>query len=237
MGYLERNELILKEIKNELKRGTFQRGEETGKSACTRFIPMGCYESPVVGETVHVGLKESSRFRNQSKRAEMDLAKIAVVAKYIPSLSFSLPLFHGSLAIGESRVVTITEDFSQGGTIYMEQWHYNWAKEPDLGTSYEMVRMGSGETDFLRLFALWSYMKEELTKLDPRLESEVYDLTSMCFAVGDTLRLGDFDQLFSGKFTEQILANFPLNCALTDFMKYVQRNQLHIRTDIPAVAS
>ncbi len=223
MNYLERNELLLQEVGQQFANGTFQRGRVIGKSELSKFTSIGSYKSSVAGSDTYVGIKESLKGEDLDIRSEMELARIAVIAKYSPLLASCLPLFHGFLAGKDDKTMILTEDFSKGGTLRVEQWPYRWAETPDLS---ELCVMNRGSTDYLSLITPWLFLKDELIKLDPALKDEVHDLTSMCFIADNRLRLGDFDKMFFGRNIKQILHAFPIDYTFLDFVKYIRQNQL-----------
>lgn len=229
MNYLERNELILQEIGKQLKKRTFQGGQvgkEVGRSSWVKFTSIGSFKSSKLNTLIYVGLKEDIASQELEIRAEAELARIAVIAKYIPILEPALPIFYGHLVQGNGKIAIITEDFSQGGQQEIEQWPYQWAHIPNMSELSEMVNKRG--LDSFRLLNNWLFYQEKLTELDPRLKAELYDLTSMCFIAGNKLRLGDFDKFLYKRTVQDVLTEFPIDYNLREFYEYTKKTQLFI---------
>lgn len=224
MNYLERNELILQEIKEQFKAQAFKKGEEVGKSSDMKFTPVGFYRSQVLSQNIDVGLKESIEGEELETRANLELARIAVIAKHQAILVPYLPAFYGYLVRESGETAIVTEDFSQGGRQKVEQWPYRWANLPNMSELLDRQRREN--MDYLSLSSTWLFIKDKLTSIDPGLEDEVYDLTSMCFIVNNRLRLGDFDMFLFCRSIKDILAEFPIDCTFEEFVKYIQRNRI-----------
>ncbi|KKS13963.1 hypothetical protein A2617_04910 [Candidatus Daviesbacteria bacterium RIFOXYD1_FULL_41_10] len=130
MNYLERNELILKEVGEQLENGIFRRGRVIGKSGSSKFTSIGTYNSPTIGANVHVGIKESLSHIDLDIRAEMEMTRIAVISKHSSFLTDFLPQFHGYLLGGNNKTMIITEDFLKEDVIRWSSGHTNGLKCP-----------------------------------------------------------------------------------------------------------
>ena len=204
MNYLERNELIMVEVTQQLEKGTFQRGQETGpRGTSMKFASIGSFPSLVLGRDLFVGLKEEIEGDTVDIRVDMELARIAVIAKHLPDLEPALPMFHGLMVDSAGRKsAIITEDFSEGG-LYK------------IGIDIPSVML-----------------PRELIKIDSYLrEWEESELKKMCFIVGGIgrLRIGDFDSFLFGQNMEQVLTRFPIDCTFEDFIRYTERNRVYCR--------
>ncbi|KKS65219.1 MAG: hypothetical protein UV41_C0006G0038 [Candidatus Daviesbacteria bacterium GW2011_GWA2_42_7] len=229
MNYLERNELILQEVGEQFHTHAFRRGREVGQSHAIRFTAIGSYPSSVLGHDIHVGLKESIQGEELETRSDLELARIAVIAKHQPFLASALPVFYGCLTENGERTAIVMEDFSQGEKYKVKQWPYRWANIPSMSELLEAQKQG--DMDYFSLLNSWLVFKEKLIHMDQGLEHEDYDLTSMCFTANNRLRLGDFDKLFFYRSMEQIFTDFPIDLTFEEFVEYTRRNQL--RANLP----
>lgn len=207
MEYLDRNELILKEITAQFEQRVFARGDEIGRSRYTTFTSLGSFNSSVLGEKVFLGLKES--FLGEA-RSDLELARIAVISKYCPELVPQLPLFYGFVVGSADREIgIITEDFSKAGEFPVA----------DIGTDVS-------PTNWPALLPL------ELHRLAPEPSLSSLELAKMCFLVDGLMRLGDFDKFLFGWKMEDVFKRFPIDRSFEDFVKYTQKNRIYINYDL-----
>lgn len=200
MNYLERNELIMAKVAQQLAMKSFERGREVGTRGTTmKFTSIGSFHSSLLGRDLSVGLKERMDKDTVDYRVESQLARIAVIAKHLPELEPALPIFHGLMLDSEGRATAIiTEDFSQGGI-------------------YQVVN--SGPLDPLPF---------KLAEIDPSLkEHSWWELERMCFDVNGQLRIGDLDALLFGLNMKQVFTRFPIDITFDDFVDYTRRNVIH----------
>jgi hypothetical protein len=129
MNYLERN----KAISEEIKRGgiELQPRLKVGESRTgTQFMSLGSYDSDILGNRLHLGLKipsgTYSRAYNSNSglvryRATLELAIISRIADGLPHRADQLPRFYGIALSGYNKARAIlTEDLSQGGALSVE---------------------------------------------------------------------------------------------------------------------
>ncbi len=194
MNYLERNELVIGEIRRDLRLKKRDNIADTGR---TSFTPLGDYYSQIVGQRLFVGLKRYYSFRSSYSEGRVinDLAFIRAIEQKAPHLMPELPSFYGLLVAGNGRHLgVITEDFSRAG-------------------KHEVHDMDEGDSN----------LPTELRKVvnDPRLHDE--ELAKVCFVVDGQRRLGDFNTIRAGLNVRESIERFPLDDIMNDIEKYTLR--------------
>ncbi len=130
MDYLERNRRLIEEIRDV----PLAKGKLIGESRKTTFHTLGVYDSVVLGQPFHLGLK-TTRFerKNENDFLELrflsDLAVIRAISIQHPHLTEELSPCNALLRDSTGSITgSIMEDFSQGAT-YPVRELYDWQLE------------------------------------------------------------------------------------------------------------
>ena len=177
MAYLERNKLILDEIRHlPLQRGqvVVDAIRMTGLEVVTRttVTSLGTYQSSVLQRDVHIALKEKLSYSGGLFYRNMELTDELSIIDVLSHSSFQaeLPLFYGHLRTSDGEHIgNITEDFTRQGKCEVR----------DIPYTSEMLPRGIRD-----LFGLQDYDMPDHDCLD-----------HVAFLVNGERRLGDFDNL------------------------------------------
>lgn len=114
MEYLERNRLLIAEIRENLE---LSRGGEIARSDTgTLVYSLGHYQSRMLGKELYLALKDKESHRNAIDRfVAQDLGLIRVIEQRFPHLLGEFPVVHGVVRNSTGKPLgVITEDFTQG---------------------------------------------------------------------------------------------------------------------------
>ena len=174
--YRDINKQILEELTglNSLRVGHVVGKNESGKTTVTSF---GKFYSNVMGQELHIGLKEYAGVSGDTlnMRVACELGLIDLVERNLPEVIDEFPQFHGVLLDANRKPIgVITEDYSKNGTIPVNSVGWNRKVLP-----YEVQTLMGKPTD-----------------LD--------DLATTCFLVGEKRRIGDFGEFIMGTANEKL---------------------------------
>ena len=129
MNYLERNQLLIAEIGQNLR---LQRGKVIGVGTLSTFRSAGNYRSSLLDDDLYVGLKEIPSIRHALDfQVALDLALIRAVEQNLPYMLSEFPIFYGLIRDSKGeKIGVVTEDFSKGGRYEVE----------DMGAYEELPR-------------------------------------------------------------------------------------------------
>ena len=187
--YQDTNKQILEEITrlNSLSPGHIAGRNESGKTTVTSF---GKFYSNVMGQELHIGLKEYAGTSRDTLNMKVacELGLIDLVERNLPDFINEFPKFHGVLLDAHGKPVgVITEDYSRNGTTLVNSVGWNKSVLP-----YEIQKLMGRPTD-----------------LD--------DLATTCFLVDGKRRIGDFGEFTMGTANEKLkLARDALKEAVSE---------------------
>lgn len=211
MNYLERNELILKEVVQHLQTRELLTDSQIKELVWREFLPIGSFYSNVLQSTLFAGLKGIMGI-HASQRAEEELAVIGIINHNLPQLASELPQFYGVLIdIRGHEVGLVMEDFSQGDKYLV----------PD----YEHVLKDMKGAKNRRL----PYEVDDLFK-----GRCTVDLDHLAFLVDGQRKLGDFDKIFSRreKDIERTVTQLGIGVPYHQFLDYLQRIRINLGYEV-----
>ena len=138
---------------------------------------MGKFYSNVMGQELHIGLKEYAGVSGDTlnMRVACELGLIDLVERNLPEFVDEFPQFHGVLLDANGKPIgVITEDYSKNRTLPVHSVEWNRVALP-----YEIQKLMGKPTD-----------------LD--------DLATTCFLVGEKRRIGDFGEFIMGTANEKL---------------------------------
>lgn len=198
MDYLQRNRALIREMRQDLR---FQRGEVIGKGSGATFTATGHYRSPLLGEDVYIGVKETKLDGTVLRlRTAKELSMLHKVEEKTPHLLPEFPIVYGLLTDLTGREIAIfCEDFSQGG---------RYDVEPVLQLWGQYINDGEVPKDLKKVRG---------SKIDNR------DLATTCFMVNGKRRIGDFGEICGLMSLQEADEAFPIDALWKQMWRYTIR--------------
>lgn len=206
MNYLERNELILKEVGEHLQTRELLNDSQIEEMQWRQFVPIGSFYSTVLQSTLFAGLKDFHE-HGPFQRAEEELAVIGIIDHNLPHLTPELPQFYGVLIDRRGKEVgLVMEDFSRGDEFPVPDYHH--------------VLKGMKGADNMQL-------PYEINDLFQGIG--VAQLNHLAFLVDGQRKLGDFDKtFFKREDTKKAVKKLGLGLTYRQFLSYLKRTKLYL---------
>lgn len=177
MDYFERNSQLIQEISDLIKSRqlVLKKEELIGASYDAKFYSVGNYDSRITSARLFLGLKQYNSFDCSKAYSEMALTQVYGFVNYLkenfPNYLKMMPLFTAVLSDSSGYSGILTEDFSKGNKVSVQQ--VSIRNLPVL-PYHEIFDI---EIDCQRAW---------------ELEAE-----HMCFRVGREIKFGDFNSIFN----------------------------------------
>lgn len=214
MNYLERNQLLIAEIGQNLRLRRERVIAEINREGYftpikTTVTSVGSYKSTVLDHDLFVCLKEYTDRTDELlvDRVLFELSLMRAIEQKAPYLLPECPLLYGLVSYRKGKPFgTITEDFSRDGIYPVEQVKF-------LGRSH-----GNNQVPIENI----TKILREIT--GDSLLSTDEEIRNMCFYVNGKRRIGDFDGIFGRLlYSREIDKRLPIDDLLRDVDKYTLR--------------